>query len=184
MKKQDFRNISDATLEEYRKTAIRLITGGRPKGEVAEIIGCSTRTITNWWSAYKASGSQGLRSKQRGRKEGEKRRLTQAQEKGIQRMIRDKYPDQLKLPYALWTTRAVQELIGIHYGMFIPIRTVGDYLKRWGFTPQKPIRRAYEQQPKQVQQWLTEQYPAIRARAKKGECPSAVVRCDGLLQCR
>jgi len=45
--------------------------------------------------------------------------------------------------------------------------TVGEYLKRWGFTPQKPLRRAYEQNPKAVQKWLNEQYPEIVARAKK-----------------
>ena len=49
----------------------------------------------------------------------------------------------------------------------MPIRTVGEYLKRWGFTPQKPLRRAYKQNPKAVKVWLDEQYPAIAKRAKK-----------------
>lgn len=167
MKKQDFRSKSASTLEEYRRTAIRLIKNGRPKGEVAEIVGCSPRTITNWWSAYKSLGAKAFSPKKRGRREGEKRHLTHEQEKGIQRMIKDKCPDQLKLPYALWTRKAVRELIENQYNILIPIRTIGDYLQRWGFTPQKPIRRAYEQQPKQVKQWLTEKYPSIKARAKK-----------------
>ncbi len=49
----------------------------------------------------------------------------------------------------------------------MPRRTVGEYLKRWGYTPQKPLRRAYEQNPKAVQKWLDEEYPAIEERAKK-----------------
>jgi len=82
-------------------------------------------------------------------------------------MITDKCPDQLKLPYALWTRKAVQELIKGQYNMPVAIRTIGDYLQRWGFTPQKPIRRAYEQQPEQVKKWLVEKYPAIKAMAKE-----------------
>jgi len=49
----------------------------------------------------------------------------------------------------------------------MPIRTVGEYLKRWGFTPQKPLKRAYEQRPAAVRQWLNEDYPAIAFRAKQ-----------------
>jgi transposase len=167
MKKQDFRKKSDTTLEEFRKTAIRLIKSGRRQGEVAEIIGCSSRTITNWWSTYKLSGSRNLKPRKRGRKEGEKRHLELWQEKAVQKMITDKCPDQLKLPYALWTRKAVQELIKGQYNMPVAIRTIGDYLQRWGFTPQKPIRRAYEQQPEQVKKWLVEKYPAIKAMAKE-----------------
>jgi len=46
------------------------------------------------------------------------------------------------------------------------VRGVGKYLKRWGFTPQKPIRRAYEQNPVAIQAWLNETCPAIAERAK------------------
>jgi hypothetical protein len=73
----------------------------------------------------------------------------------------------LKLDYVLWTRKAVMELIGQETGMAMPIRTVGEYLKRWGFTPQKPAKRAYEQNPKAVQRWLDEEYPQIKARAKE-----------------
>jgi transposase len=166
MENSDLRKISDSAREELRKTAIRLINKGEKKGKVAEMLGCHPRTITNWWKAYKTEGFKSIKPKTRGRREGEKRRLTIDQEKSIQKMLKDKYPDQLKLPYALWTRSAVQELILLQYGIQMPIRTVGDYLRRWGFTPQKPIRRAYEQQPEKVQKWLTEHYPAIKARAK------------------
>ena len=84
----------------------------------------------------------------------------------IQTLICDKTPDQYKLSFALWTRQAVQELIQARLGVEMPIRTVGEYLKRWGFTPQKPLKRAYEQQPAKVRQWLDEDYPVIAQRAK------------------
>ena len=89
------------------------------------------------------------------------------QELAIQRLICDKTPDQYKLTFALWTRQAVQELITIRLGISMPVRTVGEYLTRWGFTPQKPLKRAYEQRPAAVRQWLDTDYPAIAARAKQ-----------------
>ena len=73
----------------------------------------------------------------------------------------------MKLPFALWTRVAVQQLIKQFWSIDMPIRTVGEYLKRWGFTPQKPLRRAYKQNPKAVEKWLNDQYPTIAQRAKK-----------------
>jgi len=82
-------------------------------------------------------------------------------------MIQDKCPDQLRLPFALWTRIAVQQLIKQLWKIDMPIRTVGEYLNRWGFTPQKPFRKAYEQNPKAVNKWLDEQYPVITQKAKR-----------------
>jgi len=82
-------------------------------------------------------------------------------------LIINKTPDQLKLTFALWTRQAVGEIIRLKFGIKMPIRTVGEYLKRWHFTPQKPLKRAYEQQPKAVKKWLDEEYPEIAQRAKK-----------------
>jgi len=79
----------------------------------------------------------------------------------------DKTPDQLKMADALWTRKAVMELIEQETGIKMPIRTVGEYLKRWGFTPHKPLKQAYEQNPKAVQQWLEDDYPKIKAQAKR-----------------
>ncbi len=83
----------------------------------------------------------------------------------IVRIITDKLPDQLKLPFALWTREAVQQLIAQRFQIDISIWTVGRYLKRWGFTPQKPAKRALEQSPEAVKKWLETEYPAIKSRA-------------------
>ena len=96
--------------------------------------------------------------------------LTAAQAQRIRRIVVDRCPDQLKLPFALWTREAVQRLIRKECGIAMPIRTVGEYLKRWNFTPQKPLKQAYERDPEAVRQWVEEEYPAIETRAKQEGC--------------
>jgi len=71
------------------------------------------------------------------------------------------------LPFGLWTRQAVQPLIFTEYGIELSRWQVGRYLKSWGYTPQKPIKKAFEQKPEEVKKWLEEQYPAIRERAAK-----------------
>src|SRR5690606_26891532 len=92
--------------------------------------------------------------------------LNAIQQHRIKSLIMDRTPDQLKLDYALWTRKAVMELITQETGIELAIRSVGNYLAAWGFTPQKPARKAYEQNPAQVEKWLKEEYPAIQAKAK------------------
>ncbi len=82
-------------------------------------------------------------------------------------MITEKNPDQLRLKCCLWTRNAVQELIKEHYGITMPIRTVGEYLKRWGFTVQRPMKQAMNQKSEQVHEWLKNTYPSIHRSAKE-----------------
>jgi hypothetical protein len=106
-----------------------------------------------------------------GRKRGEGCRLDPAQQRKICDGIHAHTPDALGLPFALWSRPAVSALIEKEYGMALPVRTVGGYLQRWGYTPQRPLDRAYEQNPKAVHAWLEKEYPAIgqRAKAESGE---------------
>jgi transposase len=132
-----------------------------------EIVGVHADTVGRWLKAYEAQGPKALKLKVRGRREGSGRRLDEEQERRIQKLLIDKTPDQLKMPYALWTRESVRELIKDQLGIELPIRTVGHYLKRWGMTPQKPVKQAYEQQPARVRKWLDEEYPHIQAKAKE-----------------
>jgi transposase len=91
--------------------------------------------------------------------------LSAEEEKQVQWLIQDRTPDQLKMSYALWTRQAVSELIEARFGVRLQVRTVGKYLKRWGYTPQRPLQKAYEQSPVAVGKWLDQQYPAIAKRA-------------------
>ena len=117
--------------------------------------------------AYKKEGKSALYYQKRGAKSETKKLLNTDQEKGIQKMIVDVMPDQLKLDYALWTTRAVRDLIEREFNIVIGRRAVGNYLNAWGFTPQKPKKKAYEQCSKKVKKWLDQEYPAIKEKAKK-----------------
>ena len=92
--------------------------------------------------------------------------MSAAQEKGIRRLILDQTPDQLKLPFALWTRKAVGQLLWRRHGVRLPVRTLGEYLKRWGFTVQKPVQKALEQRPAAVRRWLRQEYPALVKQAK------------------
>lgn len=130
------------------------------------MVGVHWATVHGWWTRYESGGAAALKSRRGGRKAGESRRLTPAQEQTLPRLIRDKTPDQLTMPVALWTRHAVRRLIKQQYRVVLPIRTIGHYLTRWGFTPQKPAKRAYEQRPAEVKRWLDHEYPKIAVRAK------------------
>jgi len=112
-------------------------------------------------------GMEGLGAQKRGRRTGEKRLLESWQCAAVVRVITDNTPDQLKLPFVLWTRAAVRDYIEDQYGICLTLNTMGNYLKRWGFTPQKPVVKAYEQSPVAVKKWLEEDYPALQERAKK-----------------
>lgn len=167
MKETDLRKQPDDVRNHMRKQAIRLIKTGKTQQEIADNFGVHLNTVGGWWRNYQKEGKKALQVNKRGLKSGQGRVLTAEQEKEIQKMIIDKTPDQLKLPFVLWDRKAVKELIQSHYGIIVAIRTIGDYLQRWNFSPQRPVKRAYEQQPKTVQRWLDEVYPEIQIKAKQ-----------------
>lgn len=160
------RSLSRQARHERRVQVIRLRKAGRTYEQIAQQTGLSRTGVFNICSRHAAGGPQALKDTVGGRKIGEKRLLTQPQEKAMREFIQDKTPDQLKLPYALWTRAAVAQLIQERIGVKLAVRTIGKYLARWGFTPQKPMRKAYEQSPAAVKKWLEEDYPGIAARAK------------------
>lgn len=165
MEKQDARTLTPEAQEQLRRQAIQLRKDGMRYNKIADILGVHRNSVSEWCRKYEADGHAAIKAKTRGIKVGMNRTLTPEQEKEIQRSITDEMPDQLKLNFALWTRKAVGELIFVRYGIQMPVRTIGEYLKRWGFTPQKPLKRAYEQRPDAVRNWLEVEYPAIQQRA-------------------
>lgn len=141
------------------------LEAGRSKTETARLFGVSRQAVHNWVAQHKRSGIQVLRSQKRGRPTGG--RLTARQETTIAKLITNSCPDQLKLPFYLWTRKTVGTLIAQRFGVRLSVWTVGRLLARRGFTPQKPVRVAFEQNPKAVQFWLQRRFPAIRALARR-----------------
>jgi transposase len=117
--------------------------------------------------ALPAGGWAGLSARRRGRRAGEQAALTEPQQQEVIALVRETTPDQLGLAGFLWTWEAVAELIAHRSGRRLARTTMGAYLRGWGFSPQKPQRRALEQNPAAVRRWLTETYPAICAQARR-----------------
>lgn len=158
--------VSPETLLEKRKQVINFYKKGMKLKEISEATGLCWRAVRNAIDLYEQRGVKGLKPGRRGRPSGKGRKLTGEQEEQVQKDICDKRPEQLKMDFALWTREAVHVYIREHFGIDMPVRTVGEYLKRWGYTPQKPIKVAYEQKPEAVKEWLATTYPSIAARAK------------------
>ncbi len=161
------RKLPAAAQEERRRQVVGLRRRGLTYSAMAEQVGLSRTGVIDICQRFAAEGAKGLVSKPRGRKPDEQRLLDAAQEAEVQGLIRRHAPDELDLPFALWSRAAVGTLIARRCGVALAVRTVGKYLARWGFTAQKPIRRAYEQDPAAVRRWLRRDYPAIVGRARK-----------------
>lgn len=168
MERKDFRSIGRPAQEELRRRALWLIDEeGKSQGEVARIVGVHRQTVNSWVQRHRAHGDDGVLDGRRISPRRGKGLLDAEQSRQLRGWISDKVPDQLKLPFALWTARAVMELIEQRFDVRLGLSTVQLYLQRWGMSPQKPVVRSRERQPAAVKSWLETDYPGIVARAKR-----------------
>jgi len=137
------------------------------QSEAARVFDVRRQTNNRWMKAWREGGEAALVSGLRGRRSEDQAKLKAQQAESIRKAIVGKCPEQLELPFCLWTREAVRDLIEKRFGVRLAVRTVGDYLKRWGYTPQKPLKRAYERRPALIDEWLETTYPGLRKRAKK-----------------
>ncbi len=165
MKTQDARFLSPQAQEDLRRRVVAAVMGGMNQAKAARTFGVSRQSVNSWMQKCRSGGLRYLSARRRGRPSVQ--RLAPHQAATTVRLITDRCPDQLKLPFVLWTREAVGELLARRFGVRVSVWTVGRYLRHWGFTPQKPVRRAYERDPEVVRKWLQEKYPAIQARAKR-----------------
>lgn len=159
--------VSPETRKIIKKQVISLIKKGKKQSEIAETVGISPQAVKRISSAFKKEGTACLKEKKRGRKLGEKRLLTPAQEKEIYNILVDKSPDQMRLGSMLWTRAAVCQMVQEKYGITITLRNMSEYLKRWGMTCQRPSKKAYFQDNVKLNTFMHETYPAIVKKAKK-----------------
>jgi len=156
MEKEDARYQTLAQLHERRKHVVRMHLKGIKIMRIVAMSGLCYQAVRDTIGLFKEGGWPAIRPAARGRGSGEGRLLSAEQERLIQRAIIDKRPEQMRLDFYLWSRSAVAQLIAQEFGLELSERTVGKYLKRWGFTPQKPFKKAYEQWPDAVQAWLDE----------------------------
>jgi transposase len=165
MEIKDARSLPAIAQEDLRQKAIKAVLDGKKQVEVAKILGVTRQAVGKWVSLFRGGGDKSLKAKRKGRPKGHK--LIPWQAAQIVKTITDRHPEQLKLPFYLWTREAVAQLIEQKFSIKVSIWTVGRYLANWGFTPQKPVRRAYEQDPEAVQSWLDKDYPMLQKQAKQ-----------------
>jgi transposase len=163
----DARQLSDEVLQALRLRAIRGCELGYTETEVAELLGLARETVSRWWSAYAERGEQALPGDRTGRPVGSGRTLNYGQATWLRTILVGKQPEEVGIASPLWTREAVRALIKQEYGIDMPVRTVGAYLRRWGFTPKAPRRHSRDQDPEEVRRWLEEEYPAIERRAAR-----------------
>jgi transposase len=164
--KNDARKLDGATQAHLRRLVVKALRGGMKQTAAAKQFAVSLRAVNKWAALDKTGGLRALKPKRRGRRAGEGR-LDAMQAARIRALIVGKMPDQLKLPFYLWTRAAVASLIEREYGEAVSLTTVGRYLKAWGMTPQKPVRRAYERNDAAIKHWLVAEYPALVSDAKR-----------------
>lgn len=160
----DARTFSHKTLEEMRIAAIRRIEEGEGPEAVAVGLGINRRTIYRWLKAHDAGGEEALRAKPI---PGAPPKLTDRQTDKLARLIRTKNPQQLRFEFALWTVEMVRELIHREFEITLSESAVRRLLRRLGFTPQRPLYRAWQQNPVLVERWQKEEFPKLAARAKR-----------------
>ena len=167
MTDEDTRSLPAAAQAALRIRAVRAVLEGMTQAKAARVFKVHPNAVNRWIKRYREGGWAGLAERRRGRRAGEQAALTELQQQELIALVRDSTPDQLGLAGFLWTRDAVAELITQRYGLGLARTTVGGYLRGWGFSPQRPQRRALEQNPAAVRRWLAEDYPAIRAQARR-----------------
>jgi transposase len=164
---RDARRLSPHAQEDLRRRAVAAVKAGHTQAAVSRVLGVSPKTVWRWVNAFDREGNKALKAGKRGRRPGEQKALDARQEARVRRAVVGKYPDQVALPGLVWTRPQVRQLVRNWFGIGLSLVTIGKYLRSWGLSPQKPIRRAYEQNPEAVARWLEQQYPAIAAQAKR-----------------
>lgn len=166
MEKLDGRKLDSKTMEQIRTRAVRRVQEGESPETVIKALGFARTCIYNWLARYRAGGWHALRT---GKQSGRPKKLDCNQIAWIYRTIRDKNPQQLKFPFALWTRRLVVRLIKKRFGVKLSESSVGRLLRQLGFTCQKPLYRAYQQNPDLINEWKAKVFPEIKKQAKKEE---------------
>ena len=153
-----------------RRVAVAMVRAGKTRIEAAEAVEVNRRFVGRWVKAAAQSGEAVLAGRRRGRRPGEQKALNAAQEDRLRGLIARRCPDQVGLSFTLWTRQAVRALIARETGVWLALPVVGRYLRAWGFTAQRPMRRATERQDEAVRTWLENTYPQIARRAKAQGC--------------
>ena len=165
MPKIDGRTLDHATSEHIRILAVRRVReDGEAPSDVIKSLGLCRTTIYRWLRTYDKKGIEGLQST---KASGPKPKLSDKQKQQVRQWILGKDPRQYGFDFGLWTRSIVAEMIQDKFGVTLGLTAIGRLLASLKITPQKPLRRSYERDPKAVDQWIKKTYPQLKKRAKK-----------------
>lgn len=164
MRENDGRKISHEALEEMRIRAVKAVEEGQSPEAVIAMLGLSRPRIYEWLAAYREGGIDALRAKPIS---GRPPKLDGKALSWIYTVITTKNPMQMKFEFALWTREMVRHLVRDKFGVRLSEISIGRMLRKLGLSPQRPLARAYQRDPRQVEAWLSEEYPRIRREAKR-----------------
>lgn len=164
MRDNDGRKLDHATLEALRVRAVDRIKAGTPVADVAKTLGLHRGSVYRWWWQYLQGGTEALQAKP---VPGRPPTLTDAQLARLGEIVACSDPRQLQFDFGLWTREMIATVVVREFGVQLHPSTIGRILRKLGFSPQRPLHRAYEQNPEAVHQWKTEVFPKIREQAKK-----------------
>jgi transposase len=160
----DGRKLDHQTLEAMRIRAVQQIQAGAHPEDVAESLGMDRSTVFAWMAKFREGGIEALLAKP---VPGRPPKLSGAQLRKLYTLIVGANPRQLQFEFSLWTREIVREVIRREFGVALSAVSVGRLLRTIGLSPQRPLYRAYQQDPDAVERWKAQEYPAIRAEANK-----------------
>ena len=160
----DARKLDHKTLEQIRIRAVQQVQDGESPEVVIRTLGFSRSCIYTWLAMYRAGGWGALKAR---RLPGRPRRITPAQMQWLYRTVAGSNPLQYRFEFALWTRQMIQILLREQHGLRLSLSSVGRLLAQLGLSCQRPLFRAIEQDPERVRRWQVEEFPAIRAWAKR-----------------
>lgn len=162
----DNRKLSPTGLAHLRQRAVEsVIQHGLTQSKACKVFGFSETSMCKYIKEYRESKESSYSYKKRGVKEGTGSKLSIEQMEEIVKKLLRNTPDQLGLEYTLWTSKVVHEYIETNYKVSYNRRSIRKIMTKLGFTSQKPIKLAYERNPKKIEIWLTDTYPKIKIRA-------------------
>lgn len=144
------RKVNREEAKQIRRQVVRLKEMGRSGKEIEEIVGVRESRTSAIWTAYQREGEESLTRKKNGRKAGSGMILSPEEQEEIRKIIVETRPEEHQIPGALWTLNKVCEVVRKRYKKRISDGCVSDYMRRWGLTCQRPVKRARKQDPKRV----------------------------------